>query len=86
VPFSVVLAAYKLKSNRRYFVARHDGQIIAGSSVRFSPSGLLEYSGNPSLEEHFLLKPNDLLKWNVIEWGCAQGFPHFPWGGTYIPS
>lgn len=83
VPFSVVLAAYRLKSNRRYFLARHDGKIIAGSSVRFSPGGLLEYSGNPSLDEYFLLKPNDLLKWKVIEWGCAQGFPLFSLGGAH---
>jgi hypothetical protein len=84
VPFSVVLAAYNLKNSRRYFLARHDGETIAGSSVRFSPGGLLEYSGNPSLDEHFLLKPNDLLKWKVIEWGCAQGFPLFSLGGAHL--
>jgi hypothetical protein len=84
VPFSVELAAYRLKVNHRYFLARHDGKIIAGSTVRFSPGGLLEYSGNPSLEEHLLLKPNDFLKWKVIEWGCAQGFPLFSLGGAHL--
>lgn len=84
IPFSVVLAAYRLKNNRRYFVARHDGKIIAGSSIRFSPGGLIEYSGNPSLDEYFALKPNDLLKWNLIEWGCAQGFSLFSLGGAHL--
>jgi hypothetical protein len=84
VPFSVVVDAYRLKNSRRYFLARHDGKVIAGSSVRFAPGGLLEYSGNPSLDEHFLLKPNDLLKWRVIEWGCAQGFPRFSLGGAHL--
>jgi hypothetical protein len=83
IPSSVAMESYRIRSNRRLFLARHDGQIIAASSVRFSPGGVLEYSGNPSLEEHFLLKPNDLLKWKVIEWGCSQEFPLFSLGGAH---
>ncbi len=83
VPFSVFAAAHGLRNNRRYFLARHEGKIIAASSVRFCPGGLLEYAGNVSLEEHFLLKPNDLLKWKIVEWGCAQGFSLFSLGGAH---
>lgn len=83
VPFSVFSAAHAVKTNRRYFLARHDREIIAGASVRFVPGGLLEYSNNPSLEEHFLLKPNDMLKWHAVKWGCAQGLQLFSLGGAH---
>ncbi len=71
------------QSNRRLFIARYEGQIIAGSVFRFFPGGLVEYSRNSSLPEFLRLKPNDLLVWRAVEWACAQGFTHFSMGGNH---
>jgi hypothetical protein len=83
VSFPVVIAAYALRSNRRLFLARYGEKIIAGSSVRFSPGGLIENAGNSSLDEYIRLKPNDLLKWKMIEWSCTEGFSRFSLGGAH---
>lgn len=76
--------AYRTTScNRRLFVARHEGKIIAGSVFRFVAGGLIEYSRNSSLPEYQSLKPNDLLVWRAIEWACEQGFPLLSMGGSH---
>jgi hypothetical protein len=73
----------RLRANRRLLLARFSGNIIAGASLRFFPGGWLEYTGNVSREESLRLKPNDLLVWNAIEWGCSGGFPRFSLGGAH---
>jgi hypothetical protein len=70
-------------SNRRLFLARDSGKIIAGSVFRFFPGGLIEYSRNSSLPEHQVLKPNDLLVWRAVEWACKEGFPLLSMGGSH---
>ena len=69
--------------NRRLFVARHDGKIIAGSVFRFFPGGLVEYSRNSSLPESQPLRPNDLLMWRGIEWACNEGCSLFSMGASH---
>lgn len=69
--------------NRRLFIARHEGKIIAGGVFRFISGGLVEYSRNSSLPEYQYLKPNDLLVWRAIEWASAEGFPLFSMGGSH---
>jgi hypothetical protein len=82
VPFETFEKAYRLKANRRLFLARFSGKIIAGSTVRFFPKGLLEYAANASLDGYQNVYPNDLLLWKVIEWGCQEGFPRCSLGGA----
>jgi hypothetical protein len=83
VPFDVLLTAYNLRDSRRLFLARHAGRIIAGTSIRFARGGLLEYAGNSSLDEYLHLRPNDLLEWKTIEWGCEEGFLRYSLGGAH---
>jgi len=73
----------RLSANRKLFLARHSGRVIAGVSVRFFPRGLLEFAANWSLDEFMKLRPNDLLHWRVIEWGCREGFPRYSLGGAH---
>lgn len=82
LPFETLESAYRLVDNRRLFVARYLGQIIAGSMVRFHPRGLLECSSNASLDGFQEVFPNDLLLWRTIEWGCREGFRKCSLGGT----
>lgn len=72
-----------LKANRRLFLARHSGKIIAGISFRFFPGGLMEYAANVSRDQALCLKPNDLLVWKAIEWGCSEGIRRFSLGGAH---
>jgi hypothetical protein len=84
MPLEVLEEAYKLRDNRRLFLAYYSGKIVAGSVVRFVPGGLLEYAANNSLEEFLHLKPNDLLQWRIIEWACAEGFQSYSLGGVHL--
>ena len=67
----------RLRGNRRLFLARHDGRVLAGAVVRFQPGGLLEYAANASRISDRGLRPNDLLHWRIIEWAIAEGFPTY---------
>jgi hypothetical protein len=81
--YEFFLQRYRLRENVRAFLARSEGQVIAGITLRFFPGGLVEYSNNSSLDEFLHLKPNDLLLWNAIEWACREGFPRFSLGGAH---
>jgi hypothetical protein len=82
LPFETLENACQLVENRRLFLARFSGRIIAGSTVRFYPKGLLECSANASLDGCQEVFPNDLLLWRTIEWGCREGFRECSLGGT----
>jgi GNAT acetyltransferase-like protein len=68
---------------RRLFVAVHEGQVIAGSVIRFCERGIMEYSANASVAEKMVFKPNDVLQWRIIEWGCARGFTRYSLDGSH---
>ena len=69
--------------NRRLFLARHEGRIIAGTVVRFTRGGIVEYAANCSSPESLRFKPNDLLQWRAIEWACGEGFSRYSFGSTH---
>lgn len=71
------------QSNRRLFLAKYEGQIVAGSGFRFFPGGLIVYARNSSRPEFLRFKPNDPLLWHAIEWACHNGFTHFSMGGNH---
>jgi len=72
-----------LRQVRRLFIAVHDGQVIAGSIIRFCQNGIMEYAANSSIAEKMILKPNDVLQWRIIQWGCAHGFTRYSLGGSH---
>jgi hypothetical protein len=71
-----------LNANRKLFVAKMDGKIIAGAFLRFYPGGVVEYSANSSLDEFLRLKPNDFIQWKAIEWAHSQKFKAYSLGGA----
>ena len=81
--FSEVKQIHELSANHRRFIARFKGKPIAETSVRFCPCGLIEYTGNCSLDEFNSLRPNDLLIWRTIEWACQQGFHKYSLGAAH---
>ena len=70
---------FRIDQYWRLFLARHEGQIIAGIVIRFF-RGVMEYAANSSLQSALRLRPNDLLHWRAIEWGCAQGLTKYSLG------
>lgn len=74
--------ALNQRDNRRLFLARHEGRIIAGTILRFYQRGIVEYAANCSNIESLRLKPNDLLQWRAIEWACKEGFRRYSFGST----
>lgn len=75
---------FALINNRVLFLARHEGKIIAGVVIRFFPHGIMEYAANSSLESALRFRPNDLLHWRAIEWGCMQGMTKYSLGGAHL--
>ena len=75
---------FALTGNRVLFLARHEGNIVAGVVIRFFPQGVMEYAANSSLESALRLRPNDLLHWRAIEWGCAEGIAKYSLGGAHL--
>jgi hypothetical protein len=73
-----------LKNNRLLLLARHEGKIIAGVVIRFFPHGVMEYAANSSVQNALHLRPNDLLHWRAIEWGCREGMTHYSLGGAHL--
>ena len=82
-PFAAFAEGFMRRENRRLFLARHGGQIIAGIAVHFVRGGLLENVESASLDESLHLCPNDLLVWKTVEWGCAEGFSRYSMTGAH---
>jgi hypothetical protein len=76
--------AFALTNNRLLLLARHQAKIIAGVVIRFFPQGVMEYAANSSLESALHLRPNDLLHWRAIEWGCGAGLTKYSLGGSHL--
>jgi len=70
--------------NRRLFVARYEGKLIAATIVRLYPGAMVEYAANNSLVEGLKLRPNDLLQWRIVEWACREGYKRYSLGGAHL--
>ena len=75
--------AAQLTNNRRLFLARLSGKVVAINIFRLCPGGLFESAANSSLDEFMHLKPNELLQWRGIEWACSQGLRRHSLGGSH---
>jgi len=71
------------RDHRTAFIAIHQGNIIAGTYLRYCKGGLVEYAANNSLAEYSHLRPNELLGWRAIEWVCENGFTKFSLGASH---
>ena len=81
--FDVVEEALRLP-NRRLFLARHEGKIIAATTIRLYPGAMIEYAANNSSVESLKLRPNDLLQWRIVEWACGEGYKRYSLGGAHL--
>lgn len=65
-----------------YAFALHDGEPVSAELVLVSAESLYSFLGG-TRREAFALRPNELLKLAVMEWGQASGKRRFVLGGGY---
>jgi FemAB-related protein (PEP-CTERM system-associated) len=71
------------------FMLVHKDDRVIGGAVCFFFRGNLIVPWASSLREYFSLCPNNLLYWEMIRWGCENGYQRFDFGrsspdsGTY---
>lgn len=65
-----------------YFFAYHDGVAVAAELVLASATSLYSFLGGTKVAS-FDLRPNDLLKWEIIRWGQQHGMHSFILGGGF---
>ena len=81
--FEVLEEAFR-SQNRRLFLARYEGKIVAATIIRLYPGAMIEYAANSSLDQYIKLKPNDLLQWRIVEWACGEGYKSYSLGGAHL--
>ena len=82
--FAEMKLAAAQTENRKIFIAKHEGKVVAGSYYRFCKNGIVEYAANNSLTEFQKLRPNDLIGWRSLEWACENNFSHYSMGGSHL--
>jgi CelD/BcsL family acetyltransferase involved in cellulose biosynthesis len=66
-------------------LAMHENETIAGMVyLGWGRTLIAKYAA--SREDHFNLRPNNLLFWEGIRWGCEHGFEVFDMGRTEIEN
>lgn len=83
--FQSIVSELVPKSMAKIWVAKYDGKVI-GTIVTLIYKGTIYdwYAG--SSREYLKLCPNDILPWNVIEWGSKNQFNIFDFGGAGKPT
>lgn len=74
-----------LREYIEFFAAFYEGKIIAGQ-IRLCYKDLVYAWFAGSDENHFKLRPNDFLMWNVICWAHDKGYKSFDFGGGGEPG
>lgn len=72
----------ELPGHFSFFHALHGGRVVSTELVLVSARTLFSYLGGTE-RSAFDLRPNDLLKFEVIRWGQEHGKRHFVLGGGY---
>lgn len=68
-----------------FFHALHDGRVISTELALVSGRSLYFYLGGTD-EAYFDLRPNELLKFEVMRWGRARGKERYVLGGGHTPD
>lgn len=71
-----------LKGQFVYFHAIYEGKVVSTELVLVSDYNIYSFLGGTK-EEYFDLRPNDILKFEIINWGRENGKKWFVLGGGY---
>lgn len=75
---------HNLQGQYMYFHAKLDDVIVSTELVLISAFNIYSFLGGTK-SEYFDLRPNDLLKFEIINWGRTHGKKQFILGGGYAP-
>ena len=84
LPAELMAKAFRQSGNRLVLAARRNGAIVAVSTWRYSPYGVVEYAANWSKRGEASGSANDLLAWRGIEWAVDRGHTMFSMGGSHF--
>lgn len=73
---------HSLKGNYLFFHAFLGETAISTELALLSADKIYSYLGG-TIEDFFMLRPNDLIKWEMIRWAKANGLSKFVLGGGY---
>lgn len=68
-----------------YFLAEHNGRVISVELVLVSANRVYSFLGG-TMESAFPLRPNDLLKFEVMKWARRERKSQYVLGGGYSPG
>lgn len=71
-----------LRGRYQYFLTLRDGRTISAELVLYSNNIAYSFLGGTD-ESAYHLRPNDLLKYEIIKWGMESGLKWFVLGGGY---
>ena len=78
----------EFNDSTKIMLVRKDEDVIGGAvCIFFKGSMIVPWAS--SLREYFSLCPNNLLYWEMVRWGCENGYRRFdfvrssPYSGTY---
>lgn len=67
--------------NMNLFLVKHENDYIAGKLV-FLHNDTIYQAYSPSLSEYYSLAPNDLVQWDLIQWGNDHDYRQLHFGRT----
>lgn len=82
--WEMMLAFAAQTEERKIFLAKRKGRVIAGSYFRMTDGGIVEYAANNSDPAFLNYRPNDLIVWKSIEWACREGYRNYSMGGSHL--
>jgi CelD/BcsL family acetyltransferase involved in cellulose biosynthesis len=69
---------------RGFVLLAHANEIPIAGAVFLTWNGTITYKYSASRHEFWQLRPNNLVIWNAIRWGCENGFHTFDFGRTEL--
>ena len=67
-----------------FVLLAYQGEQLLAGAVFLHWNKTLTYKYSASDPRYLYLKPNNLLLWHAIQWGCKSGYEVFDWGKTDI--
>ncbi len=80
--FFRLLWEHMLRPGQGFVLLAYQGETPIAGAVFLHANKLLVYKYGASLAEYWRLRPNNLLFWRAIQWGCENGYQTFDWGRT----
>ncbi len=71
-----------MQDNIMYFHAMHEGKVVSTELVLYGSKHAYSYLGGTD-GDHFDLRPNDFLKYEIIRWAKEKGLETFVLGGGF---